>query len=348
MELQSYRSERQITMDIAEEYVADNSSLKIFPYSEDNFAMWDEFLATAPMATFLQTRRYLSYHADRFQDVSLMIKDEKNRLVGLFPAAVDPSNSKRVVSHPGITYGGLLHTGNLRGANMLEAFKALRHYYANYGFEALRYKVVPNIYHQVPAADDLYALFRMGAVRYRCDLSCAIDLLNRPTSTKRRRRGLEKALKYGVQIKEGVDFVKDFWKLLEDNLARKIGALPVHSLNEIIYLHSLFPKNIEFVVGLYEHEVVAGIVLFSGPKVLRAQYIGSSQLGNQICALDLLFEHCLKKAQLQSASYFDFGTSNQNEGQYLKASLYQFKSEFGGGGVVQEFYEIPLVGQEVI
>jgi hypothetical protein len=331
-------------MDIAKDNVAENSTLKIFPYTEENVEIWDEFLANVPMATFLQTRRYLSYHADRFQDVSLIIKDDKNRIVGLFPAAVDPSNSKRVVSHPGITYGGLLHAGGLLGEKTLVAFKLLRHYYAIHGFEALRYKVVPNIYHQVPSADDLYALFRMGAVRYRCDLSCAIDLLNRPASSKRRKRGLEKALKAGVQVQEGVDFITDFWKLLEDNLIQKIGALPVHTLNEILYLHSLFPNNIEFVVGLYENQVVAGIVLFFGDRVFRAQYIGSSNQGNKVCALDLVLEHCIKKAQSQSARFFDFGTSNQNEGQYLKASLYQFKSEFGGGGVVQEFYEMSLRG----
>ncbi|MFW9263339.1 GNAT family N-acetyltransferase [Nostoc sp. CALU 546] len=331
-------------MDIAEEYVADNSSLKIFPYSEDNFAMWDEFLATAPMATFLQTRRYLSYHADRFQDVSLIIKDEKNRLVGLFPAAIDPSNSKRVVSHPGITYGGLLHTGSLRGANMLEAFKALRHYYASHGFEALRYKVVPNIYHQVPSADDLYALFRMGAVRYRCDLSCAIDLTNQPEPSLRRKRGLKKAQKNEIKVDFGFELAGHLWSVIEDNLAKKYGVQPVHSAKEIIHLYSLFPNNIEFIVGLYGTQILGGVVLFLSPQVVHAQYIASSPKGYQLGLLDAIFQICIDKAKDLGKRYFSFGISTENEGKYLNTSLYQFKSEFGASGVVHEFYEMNLRG----
>lgn len=294
------------------------------------------------MATFIHTRRYLSYHTDRFHDVSLLIRDDKNNLVGLFPAAIDPSDSKRVVSHPGITYGGVLHAGDLWGEKMFEALEAICSYYAANEFTTLRYKPVPNIYHQVPSADDLYALFRLDSLRYRCDLACAINLSNRLEPSQRRKRGLKKALKNGVQIKEGLEFVEIFWGVLEENLLRKIGVLPVHSLQEIIHLHSLFPENIEFVVGLFDEQVVAGVILFSSVPVLRAQYIASNSEGNKLGALDLIFEHCIQKAQSQNAKYFDFGTSNQKEGQYLQASLHQFKSEFGGGGFVQEFYEIPL------
>ncbi len=63
------------------------------------------------MATFLHTRRFLAYHQDRFKDVSLLLANDKG-IVGLFPAALDPAEARTVVSHPGITYGGLLHSGN--------------------------------------------------------------------------------------------------------------------------------------------------------------------------------------------------------------------------------------------
>lgn len=344
MELQFYINETESIKGLAEECVEQKSWLKVCPYSDLDADIWDELVADAPMATFLHTRRYLSYHIGRFHDVSLLIRDKNNKLLGLFPAAIDPDDSRRVVSHPGITYGGVLHTGSLWGEKILEVFQAICNYYAVGGFTHLRYKPVPNIYQQVPAADDSYALFRLNASRYRCDLACAIDLSNRLQPSQRRKRGLKKAQKNGVQVKEGLEFVDRFWGVLEENCVRKIGTLPVHSLDEIIYLHSLFPQNIEFVVGLYDWQVVAGVVLFSSHQVFRAQYIASSLLGNNVCALDLILEYCIEKAQARKARYFDFGTSNQNEGLYLKASLYQFKLEFGGGGVVQEFYEIPLKG----
>src|SRR5947208_14116689 len=98
--------------------------MKVSDYSEEYAELWDEFVAQAPMATFLHSRRFLSYHRDRFQDVSLVIENEENSLVGLFPAAGDPTQRKRVISHPGITYGGLINERELRGEKILNVLWA--------------------------------------------------------------------------------------------------------------------------------------------------------------------------------------------------------------------------------
>ncbi len=328
--------------EISGQCVAGKHYLQVFPYTEGDAELWDKFIAEIPMANFLHSRRYLSYHAERFQDISLLIKDEKNRLLGLFLAAVDPKDGKCVVSHPGITYGGILHGGRLYGETMLEAFEIARSYYATQGFEKLRYKAIPYVYHQSPASDDIYALFRLGAMRYRCDLSCVIDLTNRLQTSQRRKRGLKKAQKQGLEVKEGTDFAKNLWLVLEENLNRKHGTRPVHSVKEILYLHSLFPQNIKFTVGLLNSEVIAGVVLFISPTVFHAQYIASSVIGYKVGALDAVFEHCIEKAKSEKAHYFSFGISTESEGQYLNGGLYQFKTEFGGGGVVHEFYELQL------
>jgi hypothetical protein len=75
---------------------------------------------------------------------------------------------------------------------------------------------------------------------------------------------------------------------------------------------------------------------------VHAQYTASSKMGQDVCALDVVFEHCIEKAGVSGARYFDFGISNENEGQYLNATLYEYKAEFGAGGVVHEFYELNL------
>jgi len=316
--------------------------MKVSAYSEEYAEFWDEFVARAPMATFLHSRRFLSYHGDRFQDVSLVIEGEGNSLLGLFPAAADPTHSKRVISHPGITYGGLIHGRELHGEKVLGALQAVTHYYADMGFESLRYKAIPYIYHRAPSSDDLYALFRLGAMRYRCDLSCAIDLAGRRDPTQRRKRGLKKALKRGIEIEQGPRFAGPLWQVLEENLAKKYGARPVHSLDEILNLHSSFPKSVEFVVAMLHSEVVAGVVLFSTGQVMHAQYAASNTKGYESSALDRVFEHCIREAQMRGMRYFDLGISNEQGGIYLNAQLYEFKAEFGGGGVVHEFYEYEL------
>lgn len=316
--------------------------MQLFPVADLDPVRHDEFAARAPMATLLHTRRYLSYHGARFRDLSLAVFDERKRLLGLFPAAVDPQDDKRVVSHPGVTYGGIVHDGQLRGERMIEALETICKYYAQRGFEALRYKAVPYIYHRAPSADDLYALFRLGADRYRCDLSSAIELSARPKPSERRRRGLKKALKTNVQVRKGAEFISKLWPVLEDNLARKHHRSPVHTAAEIAKLHALFPQEIQFVVGLINDRVEAGVVLFKTPRVLHAQYIASSALGNEVCALDAVFEYCLADASSCGIRYFNFGVSTDNEGTHLNEGLYQYKSEFGAGGVTHEFFELNL------
>lgn len=319
-----------------------HASMKVYDYSEECAERWDEFVARASMATFLHTRRFLSYHRNRFEDVSLVIKNREDSLLGVLPAAVDSTDTKRLVSHPGITFGGLIHGRELRGDGLLKAFQAAMDHYAHKGFESLRYKAVPYIYHQIPSSDDLYVLFRMGGVRYRCDLSCAIDLASWPDASHRRERALKKARKNGIEIAQDSGFAGELWKLLEENLARKYDTTPVHSLSEILDLHSFFPKNVEFIVALLGSQVVAGIVLFSTSRVAHVQYAASSAKGHATCALDAVFRHCITQARDRGMRYFDFGISNEDDGRYLNAPLYQFKAEFGGGGVVHEFYEVRL------
>jgi hypothetical protein len=316
--------------------------MHISPYSQKDAERWDEFVSRAPMATFLHTRPFLGYHGPRFRDVSVLLQNQRLQVLALFPAAIDPAVAERVVSHPGITFGGLLHTGALHGERMIEALEVLKSYYRGQGFHFLRYKAVPYIYHQTPISDDLYALFRLDARRSRCDLSCAIDLANRGKTSSRRKRSVKKALSAGVQVAEDARFIDELWQVLEDNMQRKLGAKPAHTADEIRYLHSLFPENIRFLVGRLEGQTIAGVTLFSSRGVTRAQYIASSDVGYDVSALDLIFEHAITGARAEGRRYFDFGTSNRDEGRHLSASVYQFKTEFGGGGVAQECYDIDL------
>lgn len=321
-------------------------SISVRPYVPNDADAWDAFCKDSFQATLLHTRRFLSYHGDRFTDRSLIIEDE-GKWVGLFPAALSPGEATCVVSHPGITYGGMLHQGGLRGERMVTALEAIRRHYATQGCAKLMYKAVPTFYHQAPAQDDLYALFRLGAQRTRCDLSSTIDLLYRLPVSERRRRGLKKALKAKVEIVEGRQYLATLWEVLTDNLARKHGLTPVHNLYEIKLLAERFPENIHCVCGLINDTVVAGTLLFITPTTYHPQYIASSETGYDVSALDTVFEHCIEAAQLKGKRWFDFGVSTEESGLVLNDGLYRFKSEFGAGGTVHEFYELNLMAGDL-
>jgi hypothetical protein len=303
---------------------------------------WDQFCEASHNATFLHTRKYLSYHGNRLKDVSLLLFSD-GKLVGLLPAAVDPTDGLSVVSHPGITYGGLIHCGSVLGENMVDAFWKIVSYYREAGFHRFTYKAVPVCYHNPLVQDDLYALFRLRAVRNRCELSCAIDLQNRLPSSARRKRSLRRAIEAGVRMHEAENPINVMWPLLEDCLRRRHGARPVHTIGEMLELQRRFPANIQIMTCSLQDRVEAGVVLYVTRKVVHCQYIASSEIGNRVNALDFLLHHCIEWALLNRARYFDFGTSNQKEGLHLNSGLYQFKSEFGGLGVVHEYYELNLL-----
>jgi hypothetical protein len=315
-------------------------TLDIVAYQSGLADTWDEFCAGAINATFLHTRKFLSYHGDRFEDASLMLFDA-GKLVGVLAAARSGDDRATIVSHPGITYGGIVHDGRLAGSRMIDAIADVRPYYAGQGCTKLVYKVVPYIYGHAPAQDDLYSLFRHGAIRSRCDLSCTIDLAHRRPASERRRRGLKKAARV-VTLSADLGDLNALWPVLQENLARKHGAQPVHSLDELKALIRLFPESIVVRCAAIEGKVVAGVVFFNSHNVWHAQYIASSEAGYDASALDAVFNAAIQEAADAGDRYFDFGTSNERGGTLLNDGLYRFKQEFGGGGVAYEFYELNL------
>lgn len=317
-------------------------SLLLRPYEPCDTETWDAFCDASHQATFLLSRRFLSYHGDRFTDRSLVI-EEDGEWIGLFPAALHPGDERCVVSHPGVTYGGILHQGGLRGDRMIEAIRLLCQHYTAQGYAKLVYKVLPWFYHTTPAQDDIYALFRLGALRVRCDLSSTIDLERRLPVRARRKRSLKKALRAGIVISEGSEYLPAFWEVVTDNLKRKHQTSPVHTLAEVNMLADRFPDNIRCVVGILAEKVVAGILIFATPVVDHAQYIASNEAGYDVSALDAVFEHCIATAIEDGKRWFDYGISTEDGGLVLNDGLYRFKSEFGGGGTVHEFFEIDLL-----
>lgn len=319
--------------------------MRIEKYCQEHEELWEKFIFQCPMATFLHTRKFLSYHKDRFQDQSLLLFAGE-KLCGVLPAAVSNTDERTIVSHPGITFGGVLHDGKLLGEKMLKAFAVVAAHYQACGFTALVYKAVPYIYHKIPSSDDLYALFRMNAKLHRRDLSCCIGLKDQYKSYRepeaKMRNMLKKAGKAGLSIRESSCDVERVWEILSRNLQDKYGVRPVHSLDEIKLLLSLFPDNIRLITALVDGEVCAGTVLFNDNNVMHTQYLTTTARGSEVFALDALIQHCIKLACAEGFDYFDFGISNENEGKILNAGLYSFKAKHGGCGVVHDFYKINL------
>jgi hypothetical protein len=314
----------------------------VWNYEPGHAEGWEDAVGRSCNGTFLHTRRFLSYHGDRFADRSLVLKDRRDRITAVFPAAVSPACPDMIVSHPGLTYGGLVHDGSVCGASMIAALQGINDHYRRLGYTRLQYKAVPAVYHSAPADDDLYALFRLGARRQRSDLSAAIDLSRRGRVSQRRARSRRAAEAAGVSTEETWDEIGQFWAILEANLARRHDTSPAHSLAGISQLHDLFPDEVLLIVATIGGVLVGGAVLFAAGPALHMQYTATTEQGRAACATDLVMERAIELARRREHRFFDFGVSTPHGGLCLDEGLYQFKVSFGAGGVVYDHYELDL------
>ena len=310
-------------------------------------SMWDGFVARSRQRSFLFLRDYMEYHSDRFEDASLLVFNDSDKLLALLPANRD---GNCVCSHGGLTYGGFVTpVVGFDSAVMLEVWQEAMQFYKSLGIERLLYKPAPWIYPVCPADDDLYALFRADATQTACGVSSAIDLRTPLNYNDNSRRNLRKAQKLGCTVEEAFSYGA-FWQLLGEVLYIRHGVHPVHSLAEIEYLASCFPENIRlYVVRSSSGELLAGSVLYITPTVVHLQYIASSATGKSCGALALLFDELISKAisgefalDCLPQRYFDFGISTENGGAVLNEGLHHQKSGFGARTVAYPQYAVCL------
>lgn len=299
--------------------------------------MWDDFVRNAKNTHFFFQRDYMEYHKDRFKDFSLMIFNGKGRLIALLPANI---KDNILYSHQGLTFGGFLIDDNMKTETMLEVFEILKKYLKEQNIKKIIYKCIPYIYHKKPAEEDRYALFISNAKLIRRDISTAIYLKNKINYHDQRKRAIKKALKNNLIVEESEDF-EQYWKILENALKNKYNSKPVHSVDEIVKLHSLFPENIKLYVAKKENNILGGTVIFENEIIAHTQYLCNSEEGRKIGALDLVIDTLINKVY-KDKQYFDFGISNENNGKYLNRGLISQKEGFGARAVVHDFYELEI------
>lgn len=309
---------------------------KIQYYTPENFLIWNTFVSNSKNGTFLFDRNFMEYHNDRFEDFSLLIFNEKQKLVAVLPAN---RTNEILFSHQGLTYGGLLFDEKIKLSETIKIFKAVLLFLDENGIKILNIKLIPSIYHQKPADEMAYILFLSNAKLTRCDALSVIDLKAKNKITSGRLEGIRKAEKLSLIIKEEDSF-RDFWEqILLPNLQRKHQTKPIHNLEEIINLKQLFPKNIRQFNVYQDKKLVAGTTIFESENVAHAQYISGNENKSENGSLDFLYHELITKI-FKHKKYFDFGTSNENSGRNLNSGLNFWKESFGSSTIVQRFYEV--------
>lgn len=306
-------------------------------YSSEFKDLWNEFQLNAKNASFLFNRNFLEYHADRFEDFSLLIF-YKGNLVVTIPANIKDNT---LMSHQGLTYGGIVMNDSLRLQELTTILRELLLFLSDKGIKSFILKPIPRMYHLRPADELDWALFILNAKLIRRDTALAIDNKSqRLPYQNRRTRSITKAKKSKLEIKTGYSELEIFWnQILIPNLAEKHGVSPVHSLDEIQKLAVCFPENILQHNIYMDDKPVAGTTMFINKKVAHAQYISGTDHGRHSGALDFLFDQLIN-ITYSSFDYFDFGICNEDNGLVINKGLLDWKEGFGARTIVHDFYEI--------
>ncbi len=309
--------------------------IRIEPYAFQHKQVWNEMIVHSRNGVFLFFRDYMEYHSDRFQDASLLFFDEHS-LLAVLPAN---RNGDQVVSHGGLTFGGVISRHNLGASVMLELFDTLREWLRAQGVRSLLYKPVPHIYHRMPAEEDLYALFRSGARLVRRDLSSTLDMISRPPMQHGRQSQLKRG-KRTFEVRESRDFGA-FMDLVSSGLTAKYNVAPTHTKEEIELLAARFPQNIRL-HGAYRGEhLCAGVLVYENTNVAHVQYIAGEDDAKREGALECIFDDLLER-RYATIRYFDWGISTEQAGRWLNPGLVQNKESYGARGVVYDLYELDL------
>lgn len=310
--------------------------MRIERYSADCKLVWDDFVERSKNGVFLFRRDYMDYHADRFLDHSLLFFN-KSHLVALLPAN---RNDDCIVSHGGLTFGGIVSDDDMKVDAMMEVFSSLMEHARSLGVRRIVYKTVPHIYHRIPAEEDLYALFRFGARLYRRDVSSTILQSNPLEFAKGRRGCVKKGQGLGITVRPSTDF-ESFMKIEADHLLRKHNKKPVHTAAELNLLAGRFPENIRLFGGFRDDRMLGGAIVYRSPEVAHAQYIAATDEGKELGVLDVVLASLVHE-QFKQVKYFDFGISTDRDGQHLDHGLMSNKESFGARATVYDFYEIPV------
>ena len=318
--------------------------ITVVHYTQSMRDLWNAFEERACNSTLLHHRSYMDYHSNRFVDASLVFFDGRNKPVALFPACLSRRNAYTVVSHEGLTYGGLVIQPHTHTYILYDIYMSLINYYKNEKLaKELIIKPIPFIYSTLPCQEELYIIHLLKGVLAERHLSQAIDLRQTVSTSKLRRRCILKAKRMNIETREAT--TREEWdifhKILSDVLKARHNTHPVHTSEELWLLHSRFSQKIKLYTAFSHSTVLAGCVIYISKNVVHTQYLASTPEGFETGALDLVIDNIIHTSMSEGYPYVDFGVSTERTGE-LNYGLTLQKEGFGGCGVCYDSYLIKL------
>lgn len=322
-------------------------------FTNDSSERWDGFVFEKSInGNFLQSRRFLSYHPfGRFNDSSLMYRDNKGNLRAVIPAVVRCDElGKHFVSHPGSTYGGIvLDSKSCTVKRFQSIIDDVVDWCVEEGFDSIDLRFPPDfMWVQDEAALIEYMLTFNGFVE-RSELTTYIDFSVYKDAvlsnfSQGKRTNINNGLKKGLVCREleSEEEVTSFYAMLCENL-QKHGAKPVHSLEELKHLHFEVLAGSAVMLGVFldGRMLAAGwLFLFSNQNVAHTQYLCAASGHNALSPMSFLYYAAIEYSKKRGFKYLSWGISTEERGRVLNWGLTESKEHFGSlHGVHRSFHK---------
>lgn len=304
---------------------------------------WDRLVARSPAGTVLHSRRFLDYHGQRFDDVSL-VQAGRNGLDFILPMVRHPSRPGVAVSHLGSSFGGVVGRPSVPRDSwrfLRNACRAL----LEQDFHTLVYKTTPPALLPQPCDDVLPLLLQAGRITH-CDLWAALPLERAAPLPKVWAYEVGRAERKGLAIERvrTEEVWREFHGLLSARLRGKFGAAPAHSAAELADLAARLGEQWRGVmVRSAEGEALAALLFIDyGQGVLHNQYNAATERGLTLGASSYGIARALIEAHGAGFRCFSFGRSTLEDGWGVNHKLAAFKQQFGAGTSAQLTIEADL------
>ncbi len=293
---------------------------------------WENLLYRCKNPAFVLSRKFISYHEDKFEDFSIVIYTD-NILIAAIPAC----KIKKVWhAHPGLPFADIMICDMFHWVKIRDILNLLKHFLLNEGFEHAIFKIMPDIYKGMLSDDMLYFLRDLGANLHEQKLTTAIPLFNYQNVKKNVINKSKQNKRSFIFDSQEID-IADVYDLMKSYIFQKYQAIPIHSLVQLQKIMELFPQNVRCIAAYHDHKLKGGMFLFVYEKVVKVQYIFSSE---QYLADILLLKAV--EIYLSSHEYLDLGTSNSLPNNQINYGNLDFKAKNGGKACIVESYILPL------
>lgn len=351
--------------------------MTIIPYSVIHRDAWNQFIRLAKNGTFILEREFVDHHSmsvhegsvqddatqgELYADCSLLLvegevtADEREHalsadlIVAVFPANWDEAERK-VYSHQGLTYGGLVVRDSITQQEVLQCYQMILNYYDRmFMARSVVVKPIPNIYCTYPNGEEAYAIFRAGGRLQQRMVSSVVAMTNPIRMQQQRSRLAKKAIENDVYVDRMMegdwDCLEEFWTLFQamEHSTDDVAICP--TLEALKSLMLDFPREIKLYIARKEDRILSGVIVFATKKVAHVQYVANTPEGRETGALDLLMRHLIQE-RYKAIQYFDLGGVTSADGQVLNEAKLMLREDYGGRAVCYDCYEIRLDRKQI-